>query len=347
MVLNIKLSKAFPERAIQYAVGKNLLDKPIRQNMFSDKDPIKEMKETASKFGKWSTRDERKTFSMIISPNPKDNPSEDQVLEISQAVLDKYFPTIQGILVLHKDKGTDSRKANPVLHAHFYGSIIDPVTERNIHLSNKDMKAIREWADSYAHEHFGWKSFLENTQRNRKRYGKLMMQRMIQSGRDSWMRNLVESVEEAYNGALSFSDFERRLRTHGISMENVDGGGQMRLCVNVGGKDIKVNAITLSKLLDKKALSMKFTDFGKEEQNGSKGLKPRNTKEVEMGTRSNQGRDGSSTGSGACAGQGSVGSNGRKINYGCILCTRDKEICYRCTEYKKGRGEYSHGSRTR
>lgn len=347
MLLNIKLSKAFPERAIQYAVGKNLLDKPIRQNLFSDKDPIKEMKETALKFGKWSTMDERKTFSMIISPNPKDNPSEDQVLEISQAVLDKYFPTIQGILVLHKDKGTDSRKANPVLHAHFYGSIIDPVTGRNIHLSNKDMKAIREWADSYAHEHFGWKSFLENTQRNRKRYGNLMMQRMIQSGRDSWMRNLVENVEEAYNGALSFSDFERRLQHRGVTMEKDAGSGQYRFCITTNGKNIKVNATTISKQLDIKSLSNKFTDFVKEEPNGSKGFKSWKQEEIKMGSGVNQRRVDPTAGSGSCSGPGSVGSNGRKINYGCILCTRDKEICYRCTEYKKGRGDYSHGCRTR
>lgn len=346
MVLNIKLSKAFPERAIQYAVGKNLLDKPIRQNLFSDKDPIKEMKETASKFGKWSTRDERKTFSMIISPNPKDNPSEDQVLEISQAVLDKYFPTIQGILVLHKDKGTDSRKANPVLHAHFYGSIIDPVTGRNIHLSNKDMKAIREWADSYAHDHFGWTSFVQKG-RGRNSYRKKMMQEMVNSGHGSWMRNLTENVEDAYNGALSFSDFKRRLRNQGVSVENIDVGGQLRFSVGVGGKEIKVNATTISKLLDKKALSKKFTDFAKEEQNGSKGFKPWNKEEIEMGTRSHQGRADSSTGSGACAGQGSGSGNGRKINYGCIICTRDKDICYKCTEFKKGRGGYSHGSRVR
>ena len=85
MVLNIKLSKALPERAIQYAVDKNMMDKPIRRNLFGDKDPIKEMKETALKFGKWNTREERKTFSMIISPNPKDNPTEEQVLEVSES----------------------------------------------------------------------------------------------------------------------------------------------------------------------------------------------------------------------------------------------------------------------
>lgn len=346
MVLNIKLSKAFPERAIQYAVGKNLLDKPIKRNLFGDKDSIKEMKETALKFGKWNNREERKSFSLIISPNPKDNPTEEQLLEVSEAILERYFPTIQGFLVLHKDKGRDAHKTKPILHSHFYGSVIDPLTGKNIHLSNRDVKAIREWADSYANEHFGWTLF-ESGKRSRSGYRKKMMQEMVLSDRSSWMRNLTENVEDAYNGALSFSDFKRRLHNQGVSVENPDDGGQLRLCVNVGGKDIKVNATTISKSLDWKALSMKFIELDKENNYGSKGIKQRNTKEIEMGTRSDQGRAGSSTGSGACAGQGSGSGNGRKINYGCILCTRDKEICYRCTEYKKGRGGYSHGSRTR
>lgn len=347
MVLNIKLSKALPARAIQYAIDKNMMDKPIRRNLFGDKDPVKEMKETALKFGKWNTREERKTFSMIISPNPKDNPTEEQVLEVSEAILDKYFPTIQGFLVLHKDKSRDANKTNPVLHSHFYGSVIDPITGRNIHLSNKDMKEIREWADSYAHEHFGWSSFVQRG-RNRNGYRKKMMQEMVKSGHGSWMRNLVESVEEAYNGALSFSDFERRLRNQGVSVENLDGNGQLRFCVIVEGKDIRVNATTISKSLDRNALSKKFTDFAKEDNNyGSKGLKQRNTKEVEMGTRSHQGRSDSSTGSGSCSGAGSGSGHGRKINYSCIICTRDKDICHKCTEFKKGRGGYSHGSRVR
>ena len=346
MVLNIKLSKALPERAIQYAVDKNMMDKPIRRNLFGDKDPIKEMKETALKFGKWNTREERKTFSMIISPNPKDNPTEEQVLEVSEAILDRFFPTIQGFLVIHRDKGRDAQKTNPVLHSHFYGSIIDPVTGRNIHLSNKDMKEIREWADSYAHDHFGWSSF-EKGRRGRSGYRKKMMQEMVKAGHGSWMRNLVESVEEAYNGALSFSDFERRLQHRGVAMEKDAGSGQYRFCIMTNGKNIKVNAITISKQLDIKSLAMKFSDFAKEDNYGSKGLKQRNTKEVEMGTRSHQGRSDSSTGSRSCSGQGSGSGHGRKINYSCITSTRDKDICHKCTEFKKGRGEFSHGSRVR
>lgn len=346
MVLNIKLSKALPTRAIDYAVAKNLLKEPIKRNLFSDKNPTDEMKETASKFGKWKTHEERKSFSLIISPNPKDNPTEEQVLEVSEAILDRYFPTIQGFLVLHKDKGRDAKKTKPVLHSHFYGSIIDPLTGKNIHLSNRDIKEIREWADSYANEHFGWTLF-ESGNRGRNKYRNLMMQKMVKAGHGSWMRNLTENVEDAYNGALSFSDFKHRLRNQGVSVENIDVGGQLRLCVNVGGKDMKVNATTISKLLDRNALSQKFTDFVKEEMDGSKRFKSWNKEEVKMGAGFNQRRSSPTTGSGTRNGQGSVGSNGRKINYGCIICTKDKDICSGCTEFKKGRGGYSHGSRTR
>lgn len=348
MVLNISLSKALPTRAIDYAVAKNLLEKPTKRNLFSDKKAIDEMKETALKFGKWNTREERKTFSMIISPNPKDNPSKEQVLEVSEAVLDKFFPTIQGLLVLHKDKGKDANKSKPVLHSHFYGSIIDPVTGRNIHLSNKDMKAIRAWADSYAHEHFGWKSFLENTQRNRNRYGKLMMQRMIQSGRGSWMRDLVEYVEEAYDGALSFNDFERRLRNKGVSPEYPDRSSPIRLRFYVEGKEMEVKATTISSLLSWEELSKKFTELKKEDlEYGSKGFKSRNKEEIKMGSGFDQRRVGPTAGSGSCGGTGPGSGNGRKINYSCIICTRDKDICHQCTEFKKERGGYSHGSRVR
>lgn len=346
MVLNIKISKALPTRAIDYAVAKNLLKEPIKRNLFSDKNPTDEMKETASKFGKWKTHEERKSFSLIISPNPKDNPTEEQVLEVSEAILDRYFPTIQGFLVLHKDKGRDAKKTKPVLHSHFYGSIIDPITGKNIHLSNRDIKEIREWADSYANEHFGW-SLFERGNRGRNKYGKLMMQKMIQSGRGSWMRSLVENVEEAYNGALSFSDFERRLQHRGVTMEKDAGSGQYRFCITTNGKNIKVNATTISKQLDIKSLSNKFTDFVKEEPNGSKGFKSWNQEEIKMGSGVNQRRVDPTAGSGSCSGPGPVGSNVRKINYGCIICTRDKDICYKCTEFKKGRGGYSHGSRVR
>lgn len=342
MILNIKISKALPTRAIDYAVDKNLLKDPIKRNLFSDKNPTDEMKETASKFGKWNTREERKSFSLIISPNPKDNPTEEQVIKVSEAILDRFFPSIQGYLVLHKDKGRDAHKTKPILHSHFYGSVIDPITGKNIHLSNRDVKEIREWADSYANEHFGWKLF-ECGKRSRSGYRKKMMREMVKSGHSSWMRELMVKVEEAYNGALSFSDFERRLRNQGILLENTEGSGQLRFCVDVDRKNIKVNATTISKYLDWKALSSKFLELDKEVNNGSKECDQRSTAEIQVGTGL------AKRGEYSCTWNGAGGTETRrskqKINYSCIFCTRDKDICRNCIEYKE-RGKYN-GSRTR
>lgn len=347
MVLNIKISKALPTRAIDYAVAKNLLKEPIKRNLFSDKNPTDEMKETASKFGKWNTREERKTFSMIISPNPKDNPTEKQLLEVSEAILDKYFPTIQGFLVLHKDKGKDSKKTTPILHAHFYGSVIDPITGKNIHLSNRDINEIRAWADNFAHEHFGWLIF-ERGKRGRNRYRKMMMKEMVRSRHSSWMCDLTMMVEEAYNSALSFTDFERRLRNRGVSLEYPDRLSPIRLRFYVDGKEMKVKATTISSLLSWEELSKKFTELKKEDlQYGYKGLNQRSQEKIQMGTGTHQGRSIISPGSGSCSGQGSVSGYARKIKYGCIFCTGDKNICRQCSEFKKERGGYSHGSRVR
>lgn len=113
MFLNIKISKATPERALKYAIGKNILEETKTRNLITSKSPAEEMRDTASRYGKWQSPKDRKTFSLVISPNPKDNPTRAQVMEITEAVLDHFFPTIQGIIVLHKDKGKDSKKTSP------------------------------------------------------------------------------------------------------------------------------------------------------------------------------------------------------------------------------------------
>lgn len=181
MFLNIKISKATPEKALKYASGKNLLEHVEKRNILTD-NPAKEMRATAQRYGKWNTDKERKTFSLIISPNPSDNPTPQQVMEITKAVLDKYFETIQGIIVLHKDKGKDSTKSNPILHAHFYGSVIDPMTGKNVHLSDSDVRKIRSWADKYAKSKFGWRAFSRGQSNASRKYSDLLMEKINREG---------------------------------------------------------------------------------------------------------------------------------------------------------------------
>ena len=157
MLIKVKMSKATPDRASAYAINKNIMDDVLKYNLFSD-DPLKEMKKLADRFGKWKTRKERKTLSIVFSPNPSDHPTEKQLVDVVNAVIDRFFSSLQGISVIHKDKeGTpDAEKKNPIMHAHFYASIIDPLTGKNVHLSNIDILEIRRWADNYAHEKYGW-----------------------------------------------------------------------------------------------------------------------------------------------------------------------------------------------
>ena len=125
-----------PDKAMKYISDKNIMPEVQRRNLHSKTlSPSEEMKRTAERFGKWKKHEERKTLSIIISPNPADNPTEEQLLDVTNAVLDRFFSTIQGIVVLHKDKsGTaDSRKTKPVLHSHFEGSLVDPITGKNVH----------------------------------------------------------------------------------------------------------------------------------------------------------------------------------------------------------------------
>lgn len=338
MFLNIKISKATPDKAFKYASSKNLLEHVEKRNLLTN-NPAKEMKTTAQRYGKWTTDKERKTFSLIISPNPTDNPTQDQIMEVTKAVLDEYFENIQGIIVLHKDKGKDSIKSKPILHAHFYGSVIDPITGKNIHLSDSDVRKIRSWADKYAEDKFGWKAFSRGQDNAGRKYRNFLMHKINREGKSSWISELKMIVEESYSKAVSFNDFQERLQCNGISFE-FGKTGELQFHFSVKGKQINVNAKTISDEFSVAKLTDKFTDFRRSGNDRQQRVRTQKTK---VGGGSSI----QTSGGGAHSGEGYIGK--QTVNYGCIICTQDKIICKHCTEYRpdKSEGDHSHGCRTR
>lgn len=339
MLIKVRMSKATPDRASAYAVSKNIMDEAIKYNLFSN-NPLMEMKKLADRFGKWKTMKERKTLSIVFSPNPIDLPTEEQLVEVVNAVVNRFFSSLQGIAVIHKDKhGTlDAEKKNPIMHAHFYASIIDPLTGRNVHLSNSDILEIRRWADNYAHEKFGWKPFSKANGMSKSNCSKKMMGRIENRGKASWYLDLVDKVETAYYDAVSFSDFKNRLSANGINISINDG--VIRFETAIGGRDYSVRGNRISPLLSVDSLSNKYTDFNQERRfdNGSQRFYAGKEKQDRMGKANSQG-----SGAGSRSGAGYV----RKLDFSCIICTRDKSICKECTEFYKGRGDNSHGPRLR
>ena len=339
MLIKVKMSKATPDRASAYAINKNIMDDVLKYNLFSD-DSLKEMKKLADRFGKWKTRKERKTLSIVFSPNPIDLPTEEQLVEVVNAVVNRFFSSLQGIAVIHKDKkGTlDAEKKNPIMHAHFYASIIDPLTGRNVHLSNSDILEIRRWADAYAHEKFGWKPFSMSNGMSKDKRSKEMLGRIENRRTASWYLDIVDKVENAYYDAVSFTDFRKRLSAEGINV--VINDGVIRFEIAIGGRDYSVRGNKISPLLSASSLMRKYTDFDVERSNnnGSQRFYAGKEKQDRMGEANCQG-----SGVGTRGGAGYV----RKHDFSCIICTRDKSICKECTEFYKGRGDNSHGSRTR
>ena len=339
MLIKVKMSKATPDRASAYAINKNIMDDVLKYNLFSD-DPLKEMKKLADRFGKWKTRKERKTLSIVFSPNPSDHPTEKQLVDVVNAVIDRFFSSLQGISVIHKDKeGTpDAEKKNPIMRAHFYASIIDPLTGKNVHLSNIDILEIRRWADNYAHEKYGWRLFSMANGKSKDKRSKEMLGRIENRRTASWYLDIVDKVENAYYDAVSFTDFRKRLSAEGINI--VINDGVIRFEIAIGGRDYSVRGDRISPLLSVKSLKNKYSDFDVErrKENGCQRFYAGKEKQDRMGKANSQG-----SGAGSHSGTGHV----RKLDFSCILCTKDKSICKECTEFYKGRGEHSHGSRIR
>ena len=341
MFLNIKVSKATPEKALKYASGKNLLEHVEKRNILTD-NPAKEMRATAQRYGKWNTDKERKTFSLIISPDPSDNPTTQQVMEVTKAVLDKYFENIQGIIVLHKDRGKDSVKSRPILHAHFYGSVIDPTTGKNVHLSDSDVRKIRSWADKYAESMFGWRAFSRGQSNASRKYSDLLMEKINREGKSSWMSELKGIVESSYSSAVSFNDFRLRLDKQGIEIErNRNKPDDIQFVFPLGSKQIRVNGTSINDKFSQSNLIEKFTDFRRTTDDRQQRASKAQIK-VDGGTPF---QTPASARAGARGGERPVSK--QRVDYGCIICTQDKLICKHCTEFRPERGDNSHGSRTR
>ena len=346
MFLNIKISKASPERALRYATDKNLLSTVKARNLITEKDPAQEMRETAMRYGKWKTSKERKTVSLVISPNPVDNPTEAQVMEVTEAVLDHFFSNVQGIIVLHRDKGKDSQKANPVLHSHFYGSVIDPTTGKNIHLSDSDLRKIRAWADEWANRRYNWKPFRRGTRKAGKTYKKSLMKRMTNRGKTGWLDKLRTDVNEAFTSASSFNAFCAKLRDKGITIYKEEETNALKFELLMKGKRYQVNAKTLGDNIDWDKLQQNSINGNRRNENaGFKRTREKTETQTHMGKTGTSGYSPVFTGAGENSGQGYIGKY--RIDYSCIFCTKDKDICKKCSEYYHREGDFSHGARSR
>lgn len=342
MYVKLKISKAVPGKAERYAMEKNILDHEIRRNLFSSSlTPAGEMIQTAKRFGKYKSENERKTFGLVFSPDPRDNPTEDQLVEIIETTMDRFFPNHQCVIVLHRDKkGTaDNRKANPVLHGHCYGSVIDPVSGKSMHVSQGELNEMRKWIDEYAIQRYGWRPLERSRdQKSHSRYSLAALKALQAKGVYSWRLDMASRIERHYNEAESYQDFLYRLNSDGIGVvsrrrsRKTDQEYQLpelMFSFNYRGKTMMVRGSNISDKLTPSEINRRF-DRGGIDNVRSEGrytfTQTTGPQRMGSGPRAGQQR-------GQDNGEKSKSVGGGKIDFRCLECTHDKEICAECCRH--------------
>ena len=359
MFTNIRIHKTTPGKTYRYVSDKNIMPEMHLRNLYSKNlSPIAEMQRTAERFGKWTRPEARKTITIVISPNPADNPTPEQVLEVTNAVLDKFFPNLQGGIALHLDKkGTaDSRKTRPILHSHFVGSIVDPITGGNAHLGKGQVREIQMWADQYAHEYFGWEPFRPKDRSSHNRYREAVMKALAARGSYSWRMHMRELIEKHLSEAEDYKDFLRRLSTDGIgvisSYRNRKTGEtarfpELRFSFRYRGKLMVVKASTVSEKLTPSLIEKRFSEMGG--KHGQVwGFSYKGQGQSFTAKNLGTGRAGGQPKGRENSGEGHVGVSNGKADFHCIICEHDREICEMCSRFERWQGgSHERSARTR
>ena len=238
MITKIKFSKAFPDSAMQYAAGKNMLASLYSEGFTMD-DHAEELRRIGKLFGKYESKDERKSFSIVLSPSPKDNATAEQLVDVGRYLMRKYFPGIPFEMAVHLDKGKDAEKASPVLHGHIYGGVIHPITGKKMHLSDKERRALQDDIDRYVMSCFGWMVIDRRSASRTSVKGA----REPSAGIYSWKKDLLSRVLFAYEKSYSFAEFSENLKQLGVVllMDRKDGRPRNEIGFMFQGRDGKIH----------------------------------------------------------------------------------------------------------
>ena len=213
MITKIQFSKAFPDTEMEYGAAKTITDGIYSENFLTD-DHAGELRQIGKLFGKYWSPDERKSFSIVLSPSPDDSPTNEELIEVGRYLMRKYFGRIPYEMSIHLDRGNDAKKDKPVKHLHIYGGVIDPITGKKMHLSDSQRRRIQDDIDKYVSQKFGWMIIDRRGTSRTSTKGA----RRPSSGQYSWMEDLRRRVVAAYEKSNSFDDFRLKLKAAGVGV---------------------------------------------------------------------------------------------------------------------------------
>lgn len=189
----------------------------------------------------------------VLSPDPRDNVTRDQLMAFSSEWMEKLFPNHECVAVLHEDNSTRST-ADGILHAHVYVNApdlesgkkmsIDRARAREIHDVTQDMASARGWGEQerYVSEESGR---VRHLQSRRSEYDRRPCWQRLEERRNaeydrSPVRGRVSrfEYESAVNGApLDKTVIRRALK---LSVDDVRTGSAPNLKEALLGRGVEM-----------------------------------------------------------------------------------------------------------
>lgn len=224
-IVKMEASKATPVKAIDYVTDRGKSAQIGVLNLDTSRDFARQMMETAQLWGKAQGADDRKYYHFKLSFSPKDweknggtlNPRK--ALDIGTEIMKEFFPTHEGVMGAHIDKGH--------LHVHGIVNAVDmengKMLDMRQHQYRRMKDRIQEICEREGLQSIDWrKATKEKRQRERqpdRPVVETFAERSLQErGETSWKAELRQIIDDAAGSCTTMDEFKAALASQNVTL---------------------------------------------------------------------------------------------------------------------------------
>ena len=199
-LLKCSASKARPKNGIKYIIDPKKAAIVSVKNLFDDEDYVKQVEETAARFGKGEKYDERKYYHFKLSCARKDNVTPEKAHAYAEEVAEAFFKNYEYVIATHTDTQT--------VHSHIIVNAVDPITGKKLQFSQKEYAKMKDEVNTIGRKY----GYTETEFRKRGKNSRTSAEKkIILKGGTSWKEELREVIAEAVKKTKSSEAFKKYL----------------------------------------------------------------------------------------------------------------------------------------
>lgn len=213
--------KSTPAALLSYITGKDEVTRIEYRDIDEGRPLAKQFKDNHEFHGKGLGLGERKYYHLIISWPTGSDITDDEMIDISNKILDKFFPDHPAVTAAHDKEILDGKPSNR--HTH---SCIDSVSLEKgemVHMTQKEYTALKDYANELGAE-IGFENVDFREPKNI-RYTKAENRAIADiDERQSWKIQLRNIIADAINDTIdergTFGDFMTRCQEKGVKLND-------------------------------------------------------------------------------------------------------------------------------